>query len=49
LATTAIKKDASNVWIKTSPHINTEQAERTQKRGSEEDKKQLKLKLYCNG
>jgi hypothetical protein len=27
LATTAIKKHAFNVWIKTLPHVNTGQAE----------------------
>jgi len=53
LATTAIKKHAFNVRIKTLPHVNKGQAEGSQKRKSEKDKtekkKRRKLKLYCKG
>lgn len=38
LATTAIKKHAFNVRIKTLPQVNTEQTEGSQKRESEEKK-----------
>jgi len=38
LATTAIKKHSFNVWIKTIPHVNTGQAEGSQKWESKEDK-----------
>jgi hypothetical protein len=52
-ATTAIKKHAFNVRIKTLPHANKGQAEGSQKRESEEDKtekkKRRKLELYCKG
>lgn len=52
LATTAIKKHAFSVWIKTLHHVNTGQTEGSQKRESIEDKtekKERKLILYCNG
>jgi hypothetical protein len=37
---TVIEEDACNVWIKTSFHINTEQAEGRQKRGSKEEEEE---------
>jgi len=53
LVTTAIKKHAINIRIKTLPHVNKGQAEGSQKRESKEDKKEKKktrkLKLYCKG
>ena len=53
LATTAIKKHAFSVWIKTLCHVNTGQREGSQKMESKEDKtekkKRRKLVLYCKG
>lgn len=53
LATTAIKKHALNVWIKTLPHVNKGQAKEVRKgkvkKTKQKKKKRRKLKLYCKG